>query len=183
MTAHATTAHARRHLWLVEASRCMGCQGCEAACKMEHALPGEPRTIRVVQVGPTGEGADLAMSFLPTSCSHCDRPACVLACPTGAMQKRADGIVFSDLERCIGCQTCAVACPFGVPQLNPANGKIAKCDGCRTRVDQGLWPACALKCPSGALSFGTPARAVHDLRTREALKVAMAFAHEERERP
>ena len=114
------TTHVRRHLWLADASRCIGCFGCEAACKMEHGLPGGPRTVRVIQIGPRGEGDDLAMSFQPTSCCHCDRPACVLACPTGAMQKRADGIVFSDLSLCIGCQTCAVACPFGVPQLNPA---------------------------------------------------------------
>jgi Fe-S-cluster-containing dehydrogenase component len=159
----------------------MGCFGCEAACKMEHDLPGEPRTIRVVALGPTGDGSELAMSFQPTSCCHCDRPACVLACPTGAMQKRADGIVFSDLQLCIGCQTCAVACPFGVPQLDPSRGKIAKCDGCRARVDQGLWPACALKCPSGALVFGTPARAVHEVRTQEALRVARSFAGEGRE--
>jgi Fe-S-cluster-containing dehydrogenase component len=97
------------------------------------------------------------------------------------MQKRADGIVFSDLEKCIGCQTCAVACPFGVPQLNTATGKIAKCDGCRTRVDKGLWPACTLKCPSGALMFGTPARVVQEIRFQEALKVAKSFAEEERE--
>ena len=60
------------------------------------------------------------MTFQPTTCYHCDRPACVEACPTGAMQQREDGVVFSDLEICIGCQTCAIACPFGVPQLNPA---------------------------------------------------------------
>ncbi len=174
-------SQARRHLWLVEASRCMGCFACEAACKMEHDLPAEPRTVRVIQVGPTGDGDDLVMSFQPTSCCHCDQPACVLACPEGAMQKREDGIVFSDLEKCIGCQTCAVACPFGVPQLNTATGKIAKCDGCRDRVDQGLWPACTLKCPSGALMFGSPMRVVNEIRTQEAAKVAKAFAQEERE--
>ena len=171
----------RKHLWLVDAPRCMGCHACEVACKMEHGLPREVRTVRVVQAGPWGDGDDLAMSFHPSSCCHCDRAACVLACPTGAMQKRADGIVFSELEKCIGCQTCAVACPFGVPQLNPAIGKIAKCDGCRSRVDQGLWPACTLKCPSGALRFGTPARVVYDVQTQEALRAAKAFAQEERE--
>jgi Fe-S-cluster-containing dehydrogenase component len=148
---------------------------------MEHGLPGGARTVRVVQVGPRGGDDALVMSFQPTSCCHCDRPACVLACPTGAMQKRADGIVFSDLEKCIGCQTCAVACPFGVPQLNTATGKIAKCDGCRTRIDQGLWPACTLKCPTGALMFGTPTRVVNEIRIGEAVKVATSFAGPERE--
>jgi len=175
------TTHVRRHLWLADASRCVGCFGCEVACKLEHGLPGGPRTVRVVPVGPHGDGDALSLSFQPTSCCHCDRPACVLACPTGAMQKRADGIVFSDLERCIGCQTCAVACPFGVPQLNPATGKIAKCDGCRARIDQGLWPACTLKCPSGALMFGSPTRVVNQIRAQEAVKVARSFGEQERE--
>lgn len=173
------TTRLKRNVLLVEASRCIGCFGCEAACKMEHDLPGEPRPIRVIQVGPVGEGEELVMSFQPSVCCHCDRPACVLACPAEAMQKREDGIVFSDPELCIGCQTCAVACPFGVPQLNPATGKIAKCDGCRDRVDQGLWPACVVKCPTETLIFGSPGRAVHEIRTQEALKVAKTFAREE----
>ncbi len=172
-------AKRKRNILLVEASRCIGCFGCEAACKMEHDLPGEPRPIRVIQVGPVGAGQEMIMSFQPTTCCHCDRPACVTACPTGAMQKREDGIVFSDTSLCIGCQTCAVACPFGVPHLNPATGKIAKCDGCRERVDQGLWPACVIKCPTGSLIFGGPGRVVQEIGTQEALKVAITFAQEE----
>jgi Fe-S-cluster-containing dehydrogenase component len=173
------TTRVKRNVLLVEASRCIGCFGCEAACKMEHDLPGEPRTIRVIQVGPVGEGEELVMSFQPTTCCHCDRPACVAACPAGAMQKREDGIVFSDPSLCIGCQTCAVACPFGVPQLNPATGKIAKCDGCRDRVDLGLSPVCVLKCPAETLIFGSPGRVVRETRTQEALKVAKTFARDE----
>jgi Fe-S-cluster-containing dehydrogenase component len=121
------------------------------------------------------------MTIQPTTCCHCDRPACVLACPTGAMQQREDGVVFSDLEICIGCQTCAIACPFGVPQLNPASGKICKCDSCKDRIDQGLWPACALSCPTGALVFGEPTRVVQEIRQREALRVARSFEHKEKE--
>ena len=172
-------AKRKRNILLVEASRCIGCFGCEAACMMEHDLPGEPRPIRVIQVGPVGAGEEMIMSFQPTTCYHCDRPACVTACPSGAMQKREDGIVFSDLELCIGCQTCAVACPFGVPHLNPATGKIAKCDGCRDRVDQGLWPACVIKCPTETLIFGGPARVLQEIGTQEALRVAKTFSREE----
>ena len=91
------------------------------------------------------------------------------------MQKRDDGLVFSDLQLCIGCQTCAVACPFGHPQLNPATGKIAKCDGCRQRVDEGLWPACALVCPTGALSYGSVQQVIHQRRMREAVRTTQTF--------
>ncbi len=142
---------------------------------MEHDLPAAVLTVKVLQLGPFGQGNDLVMSFLSTTCFHCDRPACVAQCPTGAMQKRKDGIVFSDLELCIGCQTCAVACPYGIPTLNTATGKIAKCDGCKDRIDLGLWPACALKCPTGALTFGSVPNAVQDRRHREALRIARAL--------
>lgn len=160
---------------MIEASSCIGCQTCMAACKLENNLPAGPRPIVAIQTGPLETDNGLVSHFLPTTCYHCDRPACVLACPTGAMQKRDDGLVFSDPELCIGCQTCAVACPFGHPQLNPANGKIAKCDGCRQRVDAGLWPACALKCPTGALSYGTVQHIVHQRRMQEAVKITKTF--------
>jgi len=143
---------------------------------MEHDLPHGTRTVKVIQLGPFEQGDSLTMSFLPTTCFHCERPACVAACPTGAMQKRGDGIVFSDLELCIGCLTCAVACPYGMPVLNTATGKVAKCDGCKDRVDKGLWPACALKCPGSALTFGTTRRVVQDRRQREAVKIAQVFS-------
>ena len=169
------TRDMRKNTLLTDSSRCIGCFACETACKLEHDYPAEPRPIRGIALGPLEEDGELTMTFQPTTCSHCDRPACVQVCPTGAMQKREDGIVFSDLALCIGCQTCAVACPFGIPHLNPASGKIAKCDGCKDRVDRGLWPVCALKCPTGALMFGTPARLVQETRQREALRVVRSF--------
>jgi Fe-S-cluster-containing dehydrogenase component len=164
-----------KNLLMVDPSLCIGCSSCQAACQMEHDLPASARTVKVLQLGPYGQGDDLTMSFLSTACFHCDRPACVAQCPTGAMQKRKDGIVYSDLQICIGCQTCAVACPCGIPTLNEATGKIAKCDGCKERVDLGLWPACALKCPTGALTFGSAPDAVQDKRHREAFRIARAL--------
>ncbi len=136
----------RRHALMIDASRCIGCHSCAVACKMEHELPAGPRTVKVIQIGPLeADGAPL-MRYETVTCFHCDRPACVSACPTGAMQKRPDG------------------------------GKIAKCDGCRERVDRGLWPACALKCPTGCLSYGAPIRVVQDLRMREAVTIARSIA-------
>jgi Fe-S-cluster-containing dehydrogenase component len=170
-----TTSKLKRSALMIDASACIGCQTCMVACKLENDLPAGPRPIVAIQTGPLETDNGLLAQHLPTTCYHCDRPACVLACPTGAMQKREDGLVFSDMELCIGCQTCAVACPFGHPQLNSASGKIAKCDGCRHRVDAGLWPACALKCPTGALSYGSTHGIVHQRRIQEAVKVTKTF--------
>lgn len=166
----------RKNVLSIDASQCIGCFACQVACKMEHDLPAGPRTFKIIQLGPFEQGNELIMSYFPATCLHCDSPACVAACPTGAMKKREDGIVFSDPELCIGCQTCAVACPFGVPALNTATGKIAKCDGCRARIDVGLWPACALKCPTGALQFGSRHRIVQDRREREAVRRVQSFS-------
>ncbi len=166
----------KKNALMADSSICIGCQSCEVACKLEHDMPRGPRPVKVMQVGPVEEGdGRLQMSFQAVTCYHCDRPKCVQACPTGAMQKRDDGIVFSDPELCIGCQTCAVACPYGIPELNPANGRIAKCDGCKDRVDAGIWPSCALVCPAGALTFGSPLQVVRDMQTRVALGVVKSL--------
>lgn len=172
------SATVRRRLLAHRAEDCLGCGSCTAACQLEHNLPPAAQPIRPLALGPWGTGDALTLTFQPVVCCHCEQPACVLACPTGAMQRQEDGLVFADLTLCIGCQTCAVACPFGIPHLNPAAGKIAKCDGCRERVAQGLWPACVLACPTGALIFAPPARAVLETQTREALRVAATLAQD-----
>ncbi|MHB8204989.1 MAG: 4Fe-4S dicluster domain-containing protein [Desulfomonilaceae bacterium] len=156
---------------LIDASLCIGCGACQAACTLEHELPEGPLTFRIIRLGPIENADNLSMSFMPTTCFHCDKPACVVECPTGAMQKREDGIVFSDLEICIGCQTCSIACPYGIPVLNPTIGKIAKCDGCKERVELGMWPACALICPTGAITFGSCQTVVQDRQHREAVRL------------
>jgi DMSO reductase iron-sulfur subunit len=134
--------------------RCIGCFGCEVHCKLEHDLPVGPRLVRVMQVGPKVVGGKLKTVFVAMRCFHCEKPVCVSVCPTEAMQKRQDGIVFVDEGTCIGCKTCIEACPYGAPQFNPKTKKVVKCDYCKDRVDRGLWPACATKCSAKALYFG-----------------------------
>ena len=78
------------------------------------------------------------MRFVFMPCYHCEDPWCVRACPTGAMQKREkDGIVFVESPLCVGCKSCIAACPWGVPQWDPATNKVVKCDYCKDRIDVG----------------------------------------------
>jgi formate dehydrogenase iron-sulfur subunit len=89
-------------------------------------------------------------------CMNCLNPSCVSACTVGALQKRDDGPVVYDSDRCIGCRYCMYACPFGVPtfEWNKQLSLISKCDNCANRIDQGKVPACVEACPAGALTYG-----------------------------
>jgi len=138
-----------------DAGRCIGCFGCEVHCKLEHDVPVGPRLCRMIQVGPRVVAGKLQTDWVYMSCFHCEDAPCMAVCPTGAMRKRADGIVWIDEPACIGCKACLHACPWGAVQFNPRNNKVIKCDYCKDRVDRGLWPACATKCSTKALFFGT----------------------------
>jgi Fe-S-cluster-containing dehydrogenase component len=90
---------------------------------------------------------------LPLHCLHCDQPACAAACPNEAMKKMDDGMVLRSNYKCVGCGSCAVACPFGVIQLDLTKHITPKCDLCVDRLAEGEIPRCVQTCTSGALSF------------------------------
>ena len=77
------------------------------------------------------------------------------ACPVGCLHKDPEtGMTVVNPTHCIGCHSCAMACPFGAPKFDP-QGKIVKCDGCADRVRRGYPPACVRVCPTGALTLRT----------------------------
>jgi molybdopterin-containing oxidoreductase family iron-sulfur binding subunit len=105
-----------------------------------------------------------------TLCNHCEKPACVRACPTKATFKREDGIVLMDFHRCIGCRFCMAACPYGSRSFNfrdprpfiketnlkfptRMKGVVEKCNFCAERLAVGKIPAC-VEVSKGALTFG-----------------------------
>ena len=97
----------------------------------------------------------------PRSCLHCETPACVTVCPTGASYKRAeDGIVLVDEDKCIGCQLCAWACPYGAREFSAQRGTMQKCTLCVDRIynetldEADRQPACVMACPTRARHFG-----------------------------
>ncbi|MBE0428886.1 MAG: 4Fe-4S binding protein [Thermoleophilia bacterium] len=160
---------------LHDQDRCVNCFSCEVHCKLEKSLPVGPRLIRIIQVGPRLTGGRLSTTFVAMQCNHCDPVApCAQACPTGACQKREDGIVFIEEAACIGCKSCIYACPFGAPQFNPQTKKVVKCDYCMDRVDAGFWPACATSCSTKALHFGNINAMSTMRRQREARRIAAA---------
>jgi Fe-S-cluster-containing dehydrogenase component len=103
---------------------------------------------------------DMTLHF-PRSCLHCETPACVTVCPTGASYKRAeDGIVLVDEDKCIGCKLCSWACPYGAREYSPVEGVMKKCTLCVDRIynehldEADRQPACVQACPSRARHFG-----------------------------
>ncbi|MCL6430713.1 MAG: 4Fe-4S dicluster domain-containing protein [Anaerolineae bacterium] len=156
---------------LIDTTRCTACRGCQVACKQWNDLPAEKTrnlgsyqnpyrlsayTWTIIQMREVEYEGRLFWSFLKRQCMHCLHPACVSACPVGAMHKLPDGPVLYNDARCIGCRYCMTACPFRIPRFewDKPVGYIRKCHFCFDRLAEGLMPACVKTCPTGALQFG-----------------------------
>lgn len=123
--------------------KCCGCRSCAAGCFYGHHYQAL-----------LGHAEVLAQANLPLHCLHCDQPACVAACPNEAMHKREDdGIVKRSDYMCVGCKSCAAACPFGVIDNQLHKHVVPKCDLCLDRLEKGKIPRCVAACTSGALTF------------------------------
>ena len=146
---------------LVDVPRCTGCNKCVEACVDANQL--SPSDF-MVQQSPDGLSARRWSSIVESSegefvrkfCRHCLEPACVSACPVGAMYRTPEGVVLYDSQKCMGCRYCMMACPFGIPRYewdSPAP-LVQKCTLCYGRLEQGELPACVATCPEGVLTFG-----------------------------
>jgi Fe-S-cluster-containing dehydrogenase component len=149
-----------RYAIITDLNRCVGCLACSAACKLVNGvLPGNfwNKTIRVgpnLKEGGSGHWPDVEMYFLTLQCQHCENPECVKVCPTGASVKREDGTVQIDKEKCIGCQFCVMACPYGTRYLNKDEGVVEKCTLCEQKIVEGQLPQCVQSCSARARFFG-----------------------------
>lgn len=153
---------------VTDLNRCTGCLSCMVACKSINNVPIGSFWQKVVRVGPTPKypGAvppDVEMYFLPISCQHCENPECVKVCPTGASHKLEDGSVQVDKSKCIGCQFCAMSCPYGVRYLNDEERVVEKCTLCEQRTAQGDLPQCVTVCTARARYFGDIEKGIENL--------------------
>ena len=162
---------------VIDLDTCVGCQACATSCKewntQGYSAPMTDRDpsgsdpdgpwlnrIHGYEIEPES-GQDSRVVHFPRSCLHCETPACVTVCPTGASYKRAeDGIVLINPDTCIGCKLCSWACPYGAREYDVDHGVMKKCTLCVDRIynenlePEDRQPACVKACPTGARHFG-----------------------------
>ena len=174
---------------LVDISRCIGCKGCEIACKEWNELKVEPtanfgsfqshqdlsaHTWLLMRFDDVEIDGRLQWLIKKDACLHCEDPGCLNACPApGAIVQYQNGIVDFNQDNCIGCQFCVSGCPFDIPRFEQSTRKVYKCNMCVDRVEAGLEPACVKTCPTNAIDWGIKAdmqalaaRKVDTLKTR-----------------
>jgi len=156
---------------LIDLTKCVGCRGCQVACKQWNNLPAEETSIgteftnpqnrtaytwTLVEFKTAEQNGKVVSTFTKTQCLHCDHPACESVCIGAAIKKTELGPVIVNHDKCIGCRYCVLACPFGVPkyEYDKVVPKMQKCTMCYDRLENGLQPACAQTCPNGAIIFG-----------------------------
>jgi Fe-S-cluster-containing dehydrogenase component len=160
---------------VIDLDTCVGCHACAVNCKewntgghsaplTDHDPYGAAATgvwFNRVHSFEAGEGECGRTVHFPKSCLHCDKPACVDVCPTGASYKRVeDGIVLVNAETCIGCKLCSWACPYGAREFDEHDGVMKKCTLCIDRIynhnlaEEDRVPACVSTCPVNARHFG-----------------------------
>jgi sulfite dehydrogenase (quinone) subunit SoeB len=182
---------------VIDLDVCVGCHACATACKEwnsgGHSAPlpdfnpyGADQWgvwFNRVHSFEEGDGEGARTVHFPRSCLHCDEPACVTVCPTGASYKRAeDGIVLVNADICIGCKLCSWACPYGAREFDEDQGVMKKCTLCIDRIyndnlaEDERVPACVMVCPTSARHFGDlgdPSSAVSELVAERAGKDLM----------
>jgi Fe-S-cluster-containing dehydrogenase component len=160
---------------VIDLDTCVGCHACAVNCKewnaSGHSAPlpdfhayGAQQSgvwFNRVHSYEASNGETSRTVHFPRSCLHCEQPACVTVCPTGASYKRAeDGIVLVNPDTCIGCKLCSWACPYGAREFDEDAGIMKKCTLCIDRIynenlpEQDRVPACVSTCPAHARHFG-----------------------------
>ncbi len=150
---------------LTDVSKCIGCEKCVEACAKVNNLgeykPGTEPSIQEVGDGLSATRWTAVVSrpgqhFVRKQCRHCLDPACVSACPVGAMHKTPEGPITYDKEICMGCRYCMMACPFGIPRYDwdSTIPYVNKCTLCYSRLKEGKLPGCVEACPTEATIFG-----------------------------
>ncbi|UNZ21435.1 4Fe-4S dicluster domain-containing protein [Streptomyces sp. 891-h] len=188
--------------FFTDTSVCIGCKACEVACKEWNAIPEDGLTFAGMSYDNTvglgadswrhvafieqdkplagqitggrqdGEAEGLRWLMASDVCKHCTEAACLDVCPTGSLFRTEFGTVVVQEDICNGCGYCVPACPYGVIDQRPGDGRMWKCTLCYDRLGAGQEPACAKACPTDSIQFGP----LDELRERAALRLDQMHA-------
>jgi len=151
-------------VFLVDLSHCNGCHACQIVCKDEHCgtdwLPyaaAQPVTGQFwmrLDEKVRGQVPWVRVSHKPVFCAHCADAPCAAVCDVDAFERREDGLLILNPEKCIGCGNCIEACPIGAIFFNDETNIAQKCTGCAHLLDNG-WtiPRCADACPHDIIQY------------------------------
>ena len=139
---------------LIDLAKCIGCNACVVACRLENETPLTKFNTWIESWDVEDGNGYVRRSNVPKQCNHCDNPACVEACPTGASYIAEDGTVQIDDEKCVGCDACVAACPYEARYHVDDENIVRKCTFCHHRTQFGMLPACVGACVAGARMFG-----------------------------
>lgn len=140
----------------VNIKKCLGCKTCEVECAISHSpsknlievLKGEISSLPRISL------EEIEKSAIPLQCCHCEAAPCLIICPTKAIFKeKKTGAIVIDQNLCIGCQSCIIVCPYGIPQKKKNGKVITKCDFCFEKLQENQLPACVSGCPTKSLRF------------------------------
>ena len=141
---------------MANSQQCLGCHACEVACVMahndeQHVLSQQHYRPRIAVIKHQHQRSAV-------TCHHCEDAPCARSCPNGAISHINDSVQVN-AQKCIGCKSCVVACPFGAMQIvltpvakDHVNATAHKCDLCAGRENG---PACVENCPADALQLVT----------------------------
>ena len=166
---------------LYDATRCVGCQSCVAACSQANDIQPDTRfnglhqinydltstTKNIIKLYRPADGK--SYSYVKQQCMHCVDPACVAGCMFKGLKKDVKtGVVTWNAKLCVGCRYCEIACPYHIPkfQWEGFNPKIVKCELCKERLAKGQRPACTTVFPVHAVIFGKRSELLAEAKRR-----------------
>ena len=143
-----------RHVFVFDQDKCAACSACMMGCLDQNdpdLAAGDQCFRQTFDNEVALEDGSVYCAYISAACMHCADAPCIAACPVGCLSKDPEtGFTVYDNTTCIGCKSCAMACPYGAPTYR-ADGRMEKCSGCAERIKYGYEPACVRVCPTGAL--------------------------------
>ncbi|MCK5148403.1 4Fe-4S ferredoxin [bacterium] len=126
----------------IDLEKCRDCKSCHAECSYFY----HPFNDGITYLREVAE--------FTLTCRQCEAAPCIEVCPTDALERQDDGIIRRWNIRCVACNSCSYACPFGTILPELIGYAVSRCDFCHARLNHKDAPVCVDKCTLGAISYG-----------------------------